>query len=126
MSTQGMVAVDHLLATLMSVTPAASASSTRSAAAVSSSTTAPEVTSLRRQAVRAAGLAETVRRQTIAIADGARQPADGESEAGSSGGGGGRKKATGSCFSWSDGVLVEALERGDWVVLDGANLCSAR
>ena len=39
----------------------------------------------------------------------------------------GRKTSSNaSCFRWSDGVLVEALERGDWVVLDGANLCSAR
>lgn len=31
-----------------------------------------------------------------------------------------------SCFKWSDGILVEALERGDWLVLDAANLCSPR
>lgn len=38
----------------------------------------------------------------------------------------GDNKQSASCFCWSDGVLVKALERGDWVVLDGANLCSAR
>ncbi|KAJ2781638.1 AAA ATPase midasin [Coemansia javaensis] len=28
-------------------------------------------------------------------------------------------------FEWVDGVLVEALERGHWLLLDRANLCSA-
>ncbi|KAH9827669.1 midasin (AAA ATPase) [Teratosphaeria destructans] len=28
-------------------------------------------------------------------------------------------------FSWTDGVLVDALQHGKWVVLDNANLCSA-
>ncbi|KAI0199535.1 hypothetical protein F4808DRAFT_461631 [Astrocystis sublimbata] len=28
-------------------------------------------------------------------------------------------------FEWLDGVIVHALQRGDWLVLDNANLCSA-
>ena len=28
-------------------------------------------------------------------------------------------------FEWIDGLLVKALERGDWLVLDNANLCSS-
>ncbi|KAF2965830.1 hypothetical protein GQX73_g7732 [Xylaria multiplex] len=28
-------------------------------------------------------------------------------------------------FEWLDGVIVQALQRGDWLVLDNANLCSA-
>ncbi|KAF2768629.1 midasin [Teratosphaeria nubilosa] len=30
-----------------------------------------------------------------------------------------------ACFSWTDGVLVNALQQGKWVILDNANLCSA-
>lgn len=37
-----------------------------------------------------------------------------------------RDKRSGSCFRWNDGLLVKALERGDWMLLDGANLCPAR
>jgi midasin len=28
-------------------------------------------------------------------------------------------------FEWTEGLLVHAIQRGDWVVLDNANLCSA-
>ncbi|OXV09698.1 hypothetical protein Egran_02528 [Elaphomyces granulatus] len=28
-------------------------------------------------------------------------------------------------FEWTEGVLIEALQRGHWVVLDNANLCNA-
>lgn len=36
------------------------------------------------------------------------------------------ERAGGSCFKWTDGILVEALQRGDWIVFESANLCSAR
>eukprot|EP00741_Cyanophora_paradoxa_P000351 tig00000403_g342.t1 len=32
--------------------------------------------------------------------------------------------ATGS-FEWMDGTLVEAMERGEWLLVEGANLCQA-
>ncbi|WEW57086.1 AAA ATPase midasin [Emydomyces testavorans] len=28
-------------------------------------------------------------------------------------------------FEWTEGLLIHAIERGDWVVLDNANLCNA-
>ncbi|KAI1469192.1 uncharacterized protein F4812DRAFT_450474 [Daldinia caldariorum] len=28
-------------------------------------------------------------------------------------------------FEWLDGIIVQALQKGDWLVLDNANLCSA-
>ncbi len=34
-----------------------------------------------------------------------------------------RERVTG-CFEWMDGILVQALESGDWVLLDNVNLCN--
>ena len=28
-------------------------------------------------------------------------------------------------FEWSDGILIDALQKGHWVVLDNANLCTS-
>ena len=36
----------------------------------------------------------------------------------------GARKLTG-CFEWVDGLLLQAVEEGGWVVLDNANHCSA-
>ena len=35
-----------------------------------------------------------------------------------------RKEGCIGCFEWVDGALVDALENGDWVLLDNANLCN--
>jgi len=29
------------------------------------------------------------------------------------------------CFEWIDGLLITAIERGDWILLDNVNLCSS-
>ena len=34
------------------------------------------------------------------------------------------KEKVSGCFEWMDGVLVQALERGEWVLLDNVNLCN--
>lgn len=65
----------------------------------------------------AAALAGALREQVTAAEDTIDGSGDGAC---------GKRSSPASCFCWSDGVLVEAVERGDWVVLDGANLCSAR
>lgn len=106
-----MVAVDQLISTLKNVT-------TNRAAASSAS---ERKTSLNRQAERVAILAQAVRLQSTTSV--VRSAEDGDSK---SGGGVGVKKTSASCFCWSDGVLVGAMERGDWLLLDGANLCSSR
>ncbi|KAF2714594.1 midasin [Pleomassaria siparia CBS 279.74] len=31
----------------------------------------------------------------------------------------------GACFQWVDGILIQALQQGKWLVLDNANLCSS-
>ncbi|DBA04889.1 TPA: hypothetical protein N0F65_006891 [Lagenidium giganteum] len=30
-----------------------------------------------------------------------------------------------SCFEWVDGTLIQAMERGEWVLLDNVNFCSS-
>lgn len=128
---QGMVAVDHLISAVKtainSLPSEQGETNTRGLSEIASrqklaaEATGGSIRMLRRKASQAAALAEAVRRQLGRLAV---DVADSGELAG--GQGAGKKGSSASFFRWSDGVLVEALERGDWIVLDGANLCSAR
>ncbi|KAL8000860.1 putative AAA+ ATPase domain, midasin, P-loop containing nucleoside triphosphate hydrolase [Plasmopara halstedii] len=37
----------------------------------------------------------------------------------------GKSNAIASCFDWVDGMLIKAMEKGDWVLLDNVNFCSS-
>lgn len=123
-----MVTVDHLIATVKTAIDGLQTkrqttdSSGLSKAAGSTPTAARDrFIRLRQKLKRSTALAKTVRLQVARLpvnVDDSKDAADGRGPS--------KKESPASCFRWSDGVLVEALERGDWVVLDGANLCSAR
>ncbi|CAN0118281.1 unnamed protein product, partial [Ectocarpus fasciculatus] len=83
----------------------------------------PTMSSLERRLEVAVAFSNAVRQQTLTDAA-VSAAADGGTD-GPGDGAGSRQSSPASCFRWSDGVLVQALERGDWIVLDGANLCSA-
>lgn len=121
---QGLVAVDHLLSTVQSaaevILPSHHESSLASAKSSTDATTptnrATRRCSLEKLLDRARVLVNSVRLATVSEASQSAEKDDPRR----------KRQSPASCFRWSDGVLVEALERGDWIVLDGANLCSAR
>ncbi|GMG16964.1 unnamed protein product [Phytophthora fragariaefolia] len=36
-----------------------------------------------------------------------------------------KSKSIASCFEWVDGTLIQAMEKGEWVLLDNVNFCSS-
>ncbi|TDH69545.1 hypothetical protein CCR75_002271 [Bremia lactucae] len=37
----------------------------------------------------------------------------------------GNSNSIASCFEWVDGILIQAMEKGEWVLLDNVNFCSS-